>query len=183
MPQELVERAQRLGYRALAITDECSVAGVVRAHVRGEETASIKLIIGAEFRLDCGLQLRRAGDERAGLRAAVPLITRGRRAATKGSYRLVAHGRRRHSLEHCLLIWLPAARLRTLARRTRTRSLAARALSGRLWLGVELLCEGADREQAARSSIALAAQLGIPLRGLRRRAHARARASPACRMR
>jgi error-prone DNA polymerase len=29
----LVERAVALGYHALAITDECSVAGVVRAHV------------------------------------------------------------------------------------------------------------------------------------------------------
>ena len=32
-PEELVQRAAALGYRALALTDECSVAGVVRAHV------------------------------------------------------------------------------------------------------------------------------------------------------
>src|SRR5688500_15804886 len=32
-PEELVERADALGYSALAITDECSVSGVVRAHV------------------------------------------------------------------------------------------------------------------------------------------------------
>ena len=31
-PEELVERAHALGYRALSITDECSVSGVVRAH-------------------------------------------------------------------------------------------------------------------------------------------------------
>ena len=31
-PQELVERALEHGYTALAITDECSLAGVVRAH-------------------------------------------------------------------------------------------------------------------------------------------------------
>ena len=31
-PQELVARAHALGYRALALTDECSVSGVVRAH-------------------------------------------------------------------------------------------------------------------------------------------------------
>ena len=30
-PHELVERAYNLGYEALAITDECSVAGVVQA--------------------------------------------------------------------------------------------------------------------------------------------------------
>jgi error-prone DNA polymerase len=32
-PEELVREAARLGYRALAVTDECSLAGVVRAHV------------------------------------------------------------------------------------------------------------------------------------------------------
>lgn len=32
-PDELVERAKELGYQGLAITDECSMAGVVRAHV------------------------------------------------------------------------------------------------------------------------------------------------------
>ena len=31
-PQELVERAAALGYKALALTDECSLAGIVRAH-------------------------------------------------------------------------------------------------------------------------------------------------------
>ena len=36
-PEELVERAYVLGYRALAITDECSVAGVVRAHIAAKE--------------------------------------------------------------------------------------------------------------------------------------------------
>ena len=30
-PEELVQRAYQIGYEALAITDECSVAGVVRA--------------------------------------------------------------------------------------------------------------------------------------------------------
>src|SRR6185437_15261465 len=32
-PHELVGQAVELGYEALAVTDECSVAGVVRAHV------------------------------------------------------------------------------------------------------------------------------------------------------
>ena len=31
-PEELVAQAKALGYRALALTDECSLAGVVRAH-------------------------------------------------------------------------------------------------------------------------------------------------------
>ena len=37
-PEELVKRAQELGYRALALTDECSLAGVVRAHVAAQNT-------------------------------------------------------------------------------------------------------------------------------------------------
>jgi len=36
-PEELVKRAQELGYRALALTDECSLAGVVRAHVAAQK--------------------------------------------------------------------------------------------------------------------------------------------------
>jgi error-prone DNA polymerase len=36
-PEELVLQAAALGYRALAITDECSMAGVVKAHVIAKE--------------------------------------------------------------------------------------------------------------------------------------------------
>ncbi len=49
-PEELVERAAQLGYSALAITDECSLAGVVRAHVAAKEHG-LKLVVGAEFTL------------------------------------------------------------------------------------------------------------------------------------
>ena len=49
-PQELVERACALGYRALAITDECSVAGVVRAHLAAK-ACGLPLIVGAESQL------------------------------------------------------------------------------------------------------------------------------------
>ena len=39
-PEELVERAVALGYAALALTDECSIAGLVRAHVAAEMDAA-----------------------------------------------------------------------------------------------------------------------------------------------
>ena len=49
-PEELVMRAAELGYSAIAITDECSVAGVVRAH--GEAKArQLHLIVGTEMQL------------------------------------------------------------------------------------------------------------------------------------
>ena len=47
-PEELAARAAALGYAALAITDECSLAGVVRAHVAAKQHR-IKLLVGAEF--------------------------------------------------------------------------------------------------------------------------------------
>src|SRR3954454_19268895 len=49
-PEELVMRAGELGYAALALTDECSVAGVVRAHAEAK-AHKLHLIVGAEMRL------------------------------------------------------------------------------------------------------------------------------------
>jgi error-prone DNA polymerase len=47
-PEELVTRAHALGYAALALTDECSMAGMVRAHVAAKEVG-LKLLVGAQF--------------------------------------------------------------------------------------------------------------------------------------
>ena len=47
-PEELVAEAARQGYRALAITDECSLAGVVKAHVAAREHG-LHLIVGSAF--------------------------------------------------------------------------------------------------------------------------------------
>ena len=55
-PHELVERAAALGYAALAITDECSLAGVVKAHVAAKEQG-LPLIIGSELKLVEGIRL------------------------------------------------------------------------------------------------------------------------------
>lgn len=54
-PREQVERASQLGYTALALTDECSLAGVVRAHSAARELP-LKLIIGSEMRLQDGIK-------------------------------------------------------------------------------------------------------------------------------
>src|SRR5688572_1572006 len=51
---EMVAMAAELGYRAIAITDECSLAGVVRAHEEAKRR-QLKLIIGAELRCEDGL--------------------------------------------------------------------------------------------------------------------------------
>jgi error-prone DNA polymerase len=86
-PEELVHRAAELGYRALAITDECSVAGVVRAHVAAKDLG-LKLIIGSEFTLADGMKLLLLVSTIAGYETLCELITKARRAAPKGEYRL-----------------------------------------------------------------------------------------------
>ena len=92
-PEELVVQARELGYTALAITDECSLAGVVRAHAatrkhQGVKPLPFRLLIGAEFRLECGLRFVVLVRNRAGYGRLSRLITRGRRKAPKGSYSL-----------------------------------------------------------------------------------------------
>src|SRR5687768_3042298 len=86
--EELVAQARELGYTALAITDECSLAGVVRAHTAVKKLGGIKLLIGTELRLDCGMRLVIIARNRAGYARLSRLITRGRRRAEKGEYSL-----------------------------------------------------------------------------------------------
>jgi error-prone DNA polymerase len=153
-PAELVERGAALGYAALALTDECSVAGIVRARVAARRHA-LKLLIGSEFRAVDGLRLVVLAADRDGYVGLCGLITRGRRAAEKGSYRVV-----RSDFETlpagCLLLWLPPALPDP-----------ADALwlklhfAGRVWLAVEL---HADGDEACRSEqlLAFSASVGIP---------------------
>ena len=88
-PEELVRQAHALGYRALALTDECSVAGIVRAHVAAR-ACNLPLIIGSEFLLADGPRVVFLAKNRTGYRNLTRLITRARRAAPKGSYRLLS---------------------------------------------------------------------------------------------
>jgi error-prone DNA polymerase len=162
-PGELVERAAALGYRALALTDECSMAGVVRAHMRAKE-AGPRLIVGSEFTLDDGLKFVALAATRRGYGQICTLITRGRRAARKGSYHLT-----RQDLAgcipaspDCLLIWLPGERLlgATAARAEEDGRWLAARYQGSLWLGVSMLRNGNDAA-LLEASLWLAARLGI----------------------
>ncbi len=105
-PHELIDRALALGYVALALTDDCSVAGVVRAHLalrdarKHPDTAiaalAFKLIVGSEFTVsdDHGQGLFRLVmlvRHRLGYGNLCEFITRVRRASSeKGRYRLTA---------------------------------------------------------------------------------------------
>src|SRR5688572_15747857 len=139
-PEELVERARELGYEALAITDECSVAGVVRAHVAARE-CGLKLIVGSEIRFDDGLRLVLLAADREGYGHLSTLITRGRMRAAKGSYRL-ARSDLEQNLDGCLAILIPpdppdAGQARFVAER----------FPGRAWIAAELLSGPNDRSR------------------------------------
>ena len=85
--EKLFERARHCGYDALAITDECSFAGIVRAWEAAKATG-LKLIVGSEFKLCDGLKLVLLVENAIGYRQLCNLITKGRRAAGKGEYRV-----------------------------------------------------------------------------------------------
>nr|WP_298133410.1 error-prone DNA polymerase [uncultured Pseudoxanthomonas sp.] len=85
--EELFERARDLGYEALAITDECSLAGIVRGWEASRAT-EVKLIVGSEFTLACGLKCVLLVETAAGYTRLCELITTARRAVDKKGYRL-----------------------------------------------------------------------------------------------
>lgn len=142
-PEELVSHAAQLGYRALALTDECSLAGVVRAHQAAREIG-LSLIIGSEFHLSDGLRVVLLAADRSGYANLAGLITRGRRRATKGNYRL-HRSDLGDGMPGCLLLWLAG----DTPREEHGQWLAAR-FTHRCWLAVSLLARADDRQRLAR---------------------------------
>lgn len=82
---ELFARAAELGYSALAITDECSLAGIVRAH-EAAKTYGVPLIVGAEFQILDGPKVVLLCSDQPAYEALCLLITVSRRRADKGDY-------------------------------------------------------------------------------------------------
>ncbi|MBE7374544.1 error-prone DNA polymerase [Pseudomonas lopnurensis] len=150
---ELFERAARLGYRALAITDEGTLAGIVRAWQASKE-AGLPLIVGSEMRIENGPWLILLAESLAGYQALCRLITRARRRAEKGRYRLLREDLDEH-LDGLLAIWIP----RHADDDAQGHWLSER-FPARLWLGV-LLHRGADDARHLHERLALAERLGI----------------------
>ncbi|WP_417664733.1 error-prone DNA polymerase [Pseudidiomarina donghaiensis] len=102
-PHELVERACQLGYQALAITDECSVAGVVRAYVAARDKP-LRLIIGSEFNLpELGTFIVLVRN-RQGYAQLCQLITKARNRCKKGHYQVTLSDFV-STLPDCNLLW------------------------------------------------------------------------------
>ena len=84
---ELFERAKALGYRALAVTDECSFAGLVRG-LEASEATGLPLVCGTEVQLSDGPKLVLLVESKRGYERLSALITTARRRAAKGEYAL-----------------------------------------------------------------------------------------------
>ena len=118
-PQEYVERALSLGYRGLAITDECSLAGVVKAfqcfknlQEQGLLKQSFKLLYGCTFqldvgKLDVGVKILVLAPSRQAYAEISGLITLARRRAKKGAYQVSLQDLQ-FRLQHGLVIFLSA---------------------------------------------------------------------------
>ncbi len=159
---ELFERARRLGYAALAITDECSLAGIVRALEASRET-QLKLIVGTEVRLDDGVKLVLLAKDQDGYSDLCRLITDGRRRSAKGEYRLGRADAERLG-RGVLVLWVPpqdAAAADAGRDADAEAAWIARQFGGRAWLSVELH-RGADDAGRLAALLALGARHALP---------------------
>src|SRR5690606_15852093 len=105
-PGELVFQAHNLGYAALAITDECSMAGVVRAYEAAND-CGLKLIVGSEFRTSDNMHLVLLAPTQTAYAQICGLITTARRRSQKGRYQL-SRSDFAGGLDECLALWIPA---------------------------------------------------------------------------
>ena len=138
-PEELIERAKQLGYRALAITDECSLAGVVRAHVAAKKH-DMTLLIGSQFWIECDFPftLTVIACNLNGYGNLCEFITKLRRSSEKGTYSLQLDNIRGDELTDCVVVASP----KRMSEADQLQMAATWVLDqflGRCWLGVDLI--------------------------------------------
>ena len=153
-PEELVERACALSYRGLAITDECSLSGVVHAH-RAAKSRGLPLIVGSEITVREGVKCVVLVNGASGYAELCELITRGRRVE-KGDYDLGIADI--GALADCLVLWCPDAS----EDRDPLAAALARTLGARFWIAGELHKTGIDDRHKERLQ-ALSARLERPV--------------------
>ena len=85
--RELVPQAKQLGYRALAITDRNTLAGIVRAHGAAKDH-QLPLIVGAHLDIEDTYSAVVWAPHRRAYGQLARMITVGQRQAEKGDFRL-----------------------------------------------------------------------------------------------
>ncbi|MGH8598436.1 MAG: error-prone DNA polymerase, partial [Gammaproteobacteria bacterium] len=153
-PEELVKQAATLGYTALALTDECSLAGAVRAHVAAK-AAGLKLILGTELTLNDGSRCVLLAPNAAAYAELASLISYARRQCEKGAYRLTRADLVAGASQG-LLLWLADEPIVADA------AWVATHFAARAWLAVELFYSGYDHIRLA-DTVALGREHQLPL--------------------
>jgi len=134
---ELFKRANAMAYDALAITDECTLAGIVRAW-QASEKHNVRLIVGAEFQVAQGPKLVLLVENLLGYQQLCRLITLARRRAEKGSYRLLREDL--DQLTGLTALWIPDWDAEADAVRW-----LKDVFSNRLWIAAELHFDQDDK--------------------------------------
>jgi len=193
-PEELVIRANELGYSAIAITDECSLAGVVRAHMAAKDLP-IRLIIGSEFVLDDGCHFVLLAQDRKSYGELSHLISCARREAKKGDYVLTREMLGQHLPANCLALWIPPEQEQKKQEQQEQKEQKEQKeqqeppeqqpqleylrslFAGRLWIATELLLRGDDncklhslQQLGKRYAVPLCAAGGVYMHLMNRRA-------------
>ena len=159
-PEELVHTACELGYEAIAITDECSVAGAVKAYLAARSSC-IKLIIGAEFHVaEAGsdVHLVLLAPTRTAYGQLSELITLGRRRSPKGEYALALEDFR-DRVPDCLALWIPSCGPIAIKMAVGRK---IKQLLPNLWIALELFLEHDDLDKTAHA-LTLSARLDMPV--------------------
>jgi error-prone DNA polymerase len=138
------------------VTDECSLAGVVKAHVAAKEH-QLKLIIGSEFTLTEGIRLVALVPNREAYGELSGLISRARRRCQKGEYTVHLRDIIFH-LKRCFLIVLPD----DTHNQTVYLQQLTRLCKGRVWIGVSRLL-GNDEWRRFKHRYHIAQALQIPM--------------------
>lgn len=139
--EELVLQADFLRYKALAVTDECSVAGIVKVHSAiKQHKLSLKQIVGSMFWLNDECQVVLLCPNRQAYAELCRIITNARRRSSKGHYQLSEWDIM--SAKHCFILWLPQQKNED----AHWGQWLSQHHSGRLWIGLQRHLKQTDQQ-------------------------------------
>ncbi|MEZ9159219.1 error-prone DNA polymerase [Vibrio lentus] len=139
--EELVLQADFLRYKALAVTDECSVAGIVKVHSAiKQHKLSLKQIVGSMFWLNEECQVVLLCPNRKAYAELCRIITNARRRSSKGHYQLSEWDIM--SAKHCFILWIPQQKNED----AHWGQWLAQHHSGRLWIGLQRHLKQTDQQ-------------------------------------
>lgn len=139
--EELVLQADFLRYKALAVTDECSVAGIVKVHSAiKQHKLSLKQIVGSMFWLNEECQVVLLCPNRQAYAELCRIITNARRRSSKGHYQLSEWDIM--SAKHCFILWFPQQKNED----AHWGQWLSQHHSGRLWIGLQRHLKQTDQQ-------------------------------------